>query len=278
MPCGAAAVRMSLKPGRDFPRDSCRLVYSFLPSSTILLDRGGEEPSKEDGMREPEPFFGGARFGVGTLAGSSVVYGTGNKSRDLSEESRKGSGRDRWAKSGGIPSGAVATRQELPGPRFSIARFGCLGTEDNREAERLAEGWGPIGILNGRNSSKRFGGSRTSYLIEGDKRAMPPKESWEWETGRVLAKERRIPVGTSASKTVKLMGGGDPPRRRAGMRETEPVFAQRADSGPVEPARAKISPIFHATALWSTQFRLLNHLSYIEGEKCDLAPKEICVM
>ncbi len=51
------------------------------------------------------------------------------------------------------------------------------------------------------------------------------------------------------------------------MRETELLSAQQADSGPVEPARAKISPIFDSLRLWSTQFRLLNHLSYMEGEE-----------
>jgi len=62
------------------PRRPEQISYSILASSTILLNRGEEEPSKEDGMEPGQRSLGGRSIGVGTLATPTVIENRGKNS------------------------------------------------------------------------------------------------------------------------------------------------------------------------------------------------------
>jgi len=64
--------------GGGHPRRPEQISYSILASSTILLNRGEEEPSKEDWMGPDDGSLDGRSIGVGTLATSTVI-GIGGK-------------------------------------------------------------------------------------------------------------------------------------------------------------------------------------------------------
>jgi hypothetical protein len=76
-----------------------RISYSLSASSYILLNRGEEEPPKEDWMREPERSFAEVPNHVGTLACSTVnrIGGKTPSREDWMQERQKNSAGERNA-------------------------------------------------------------------------------------------------------------------------------------------------------------------------------------